>query len=164
MVAALYLTWHTLGSPRRSVDKMIRQINAGELPELAVRTNFEHELLVSEDGFAIGDFRDTTKSTGLMPWNAITEVWAYKLDLHSTDQVRLAITVEHAGRLEIHEEMKGFSTLCEALAERMPGFPSFWPWFSKITTPAFESCPTRLYPLAMIRAEQINERQNGASA
>ena len=148
VVVAFLLLRYWLRSPVRSVEKYIRQLETGERPDIPDRSDYEHEILLSEAGFIIRGFRDPSESTGLLPWQSITQVSAYKLDLVTTDQVRLSITFDHAGSIEAHEEMKGFTDLCEALAERVSGFPSFWTWITKVRTPAFETCLTRLYPPA----------------
>jgi hypothetical protein len=132
-------------SPVRRMEKLIRQIEAGKRPEIPVRTNYDHDLVLTEIGFEIRSLKKQPPDFVSVVWAHITEASAYKRDLFSHDQVCIEFTIDDETSIEIHEEMRGFCDLCERIPAVLPGALVFSSWYMKITTPAFEPCLTRLF-------------------
>lgn len=70
---------------------------------------------------------------------------AFKRDLWSTDRLCIAFRLGDEMFVEVHEEMKGWDALCEALPLNLPGALAWGEWFMDITTPAFEPNFTPLF-------------------
>jgi hypothetical protein len=72
-----------------------------------------------------------------MEWAWIEEIYAYKMDLFTTDMICLSL-ISTTGKLalEIHEEMAGYHDM-QAYLERMLPRYSASDWFSDIAFPAF---------------------------
>ena len=68
-------------------------------------------------------------------WSTVREVTAYKLDLITTDEVRLRLELDISPfSVEVAEEMEGFESFKSA-AERYFQFPEGW--WSQVIQPAF---------------------------
>jgi len=145
VVVALLFLRYWLHRPVRSVERLIRQIEAGERPNTPARTNYDFDLVLTDTGFEIRALKDQSGGVVKVDWGRITEASAYKRDLWSTDQVYIAFTMVDETFIEIHEEMRGFSELCERLPIALPGALVFSSWYMDITVPAFEPCLTRLF-------------------
>ncbi|HCN29942.1 MAG TPA: hypothetical protein DIT64_14610 [Verrucomicrobiales bacterium] len=144
-VVVLLLLRYWPRSPVRSVERFIRQIEAGERPEIPARTNYDHDLVLTDNGFEIRALKEQTADVVSVAWECVTEASAYKRDLWSTDQICIAFTMDNETFIEIHEEMRGFCDLCERLPAVLPGALAFGSWYQEITVPAFEPCLTRLF-------------------
>lgn len=142
---SLLLLRHWLHSPVRSVERFIRQIEAGERPDIPAQTNYDLDLVLTDDGFEIRALKGQTADIVSVAWERVTEASAYKRDLWSTDQICIAFTMNDDTFIEIHEEMRGFCELCERLPRALPGALAFGSWYQDITVPAFEPCLTRLF-------------------
>ena len=123
----------------------MQQIEAGERPDTPTRTNYDLDLVLTDAGFEIRALKDQSGGVVKVDWERITEASAFKRDLLATDQVCIAFTMVDGTFIEIHEEMRGFSELCEKLPTALPGALEFFSWYMDITTPAFETCLTRLF-------------------
>lgn len=70
-----------------------------------------------------------------VPWSAVREVAAYKVDLITTDEIRLRLDLNMSPfSIEVSEEMDGFESFKSA-AERLFQFPEGW--WSQVLQPAF---------------------------
>ena len=144
-VMGLFVLRWWITSPQRTVDRWLRQLKAGQKPKSPVKTDFDNDLVLTDDGFEIRPLKGQTDKVLQVVWRRVTEANAYKRDLWSTDQVCIAFTFDDETFVEIHEEMRGFATLCEQLPTVLPGALPFESWYMNITGPAFEPCLTRLY-------------------
>lgn len=132
-------------SPSRSIERVIKQLRAGERPHVPERTDWDFEIRLDPAGFAVVPIKNAAGSPTSLTWDSIVEATAFKRDLFSTDRVCIAFHSSNGSGVEVHEEMKGWSELCEALPVHLPGSPAWTDWFMKITTPAFELNPTLLF-------------------
>lgn len=145
VVVALLILRYWLRSPMRSVERFIRQIEAGERPDIPTRTNYDLDLVLTDIGFEIRALKGSTEDIVSVAWDRVTEASAYKRDLWSTDQIFIAFTMDDDTFIEIHQEMRGFCELCERLPTALPGALAFGSWYQDVAVPAFEPCLTRLF-------------------
>lgn len=102
-------------------------------------------ILVSSDGFRVG-----TADSDLVPWASVRRISTYKLDLLTTDEIRLL--VEYDGPLasmemQVSEEQLGFEQF-KSFVETYFRFPSNW--WGAVMKPPFERKESVLF----VRAEQ----------
>jgi hypothetical protein len=142
---AIFVLHRWMTSPSRAVARWLRQIEAGETPDLPVRTDFDFDLVQTDVGFEIRPLRGQTGEVVIATWQRVTEASAYKRDMWSTDQICIAFTLDDGTYVEIHEEMRGFADLCKHLPTALPGALPFESWYMDISVPAFETCLTRLF-------------------
>ncbi len=76
-------------------------------------------------------------------WQEIDKVTAYKIDLLSTDEIRLFVQAENGKQFEISESTKGWFQFVEKIKEKFPNISKTWE--IDITNPAFERKETELY-------------------
>jgi hypothetical protein len=67
-------------------------------------------------------------------WRDVEEIRTFKLDLLTTDDVRLAFRVSD-GWYELSEEHTGFMELSEAMRAKFPSIPE--DWYQEVMQPAF---------------------------
>jgi hypothetical protein len=134
-----------INSPSRKIDRYIEQLKAGEIPDIPERTEWDHEIALTSKGFTTIPLSNPSKSAVSVEWDSVVEATVFKRDLFSTDQVCIEFRLLDDSRVEVHEEMKGWSDLCDALPNYLPGAPPWTDWFMTITTPAFELNPTPLF-------------------
>lgn len=134
-----------INSPSRKVDRYIEQLRAGETPDIPERTEWDHEISLSSKAFTIVPLSDSSESPVSIEWSSVVEASAFKRDLFSTDRVCIAFRLTDDCEIEVHEEMKGWIELCDALPSNLPGAAAWTEWFMEITTPAFELNPTPLF-------------------
>jgi len=77
-----------------------------------------------------------------MRWDEIAKISAYKLDLLTTDEIRLVFVSHNGSSMEISEENEGFPELFEMLEGRIPGFVDGW---GSVMKPAFARNETVLF-------------------
>ncbi len=100
-------------------------------------------LVINATGFS---FRLADESTVQVDWAAIARVAAYKLDLFTTDEVRLEIVLPYAPyEVTVSEEQPGFGAVAAEMEKRL-NFPAGW--WEAVVTPAFQANETVLYPRA----------------
>jgi hypothetical protein len=145
VVFLILIAWRWMNSPARSVERYIEQLRAGERPHVPERTDWDFEIKLDSTGFAVASLKNGLGSMISINWDSIVEATAFKRDLWTTDRVCIAFHSSDGPGVEVHEEMKGWVELCEALPEHLPGSPQWSDWFMKITTPAFELNPTLLF-------------------
>src|SRR5437763_14260020 len=80
-------------------------------------------IALDPDGFR---FIDGERIVATVCWSDIVSIVAYKLDLFTTDEMRICFTIGQEGsRLEVSEEQPGFAVFLEALQARFP-LPANW--------------------------------------
>ena len=76
-------------------------------------------------------------------WDEIEAVEAYKIDLITTDEIRVLVSFGRPVKvLELSEEQDGFNAFIRT-AERKLSFPEGW--WERLVKPAFETCETTLF-------------------
>lgn len=145
VVILVLIAGRWISSPGRKIDRYIEQLRAGETPDVPERTDWDHEIFLNAKGFTIAPLSNSSESPITVEWSSVLEATAFKRDLFSTDRVCIAFRLVDDSEIEAHEEMKGWSELCEALPAYLPGAPAWTEWFMEITTPAFELNPTPLF-------------------
>lgn len=145
ILTMILIVWWRINSPSRKIDRYIEQLRAGETPDIFERTEWDHEISLGSNGFAIIPLSDSSESPISLEWDSVIQATAFKRDLFSTDRVCIAFRLTDESEVEVHEEMKGWTDLCDALPNHLPGAPSWTDWFMQITTPAFELNPTPLF-------------------
>jgi len=79
-------------------------------------------------------------------WKDVTQVMAFKRDCWSVDLICLEFELNGKMVVEVNEEMEGWKGLAEAMTAHLPGALAFSDWWEKVVSPAFEPCPTHIYP------------------
>jgi hypothetical protein len=93
------------------------------------------QLTMTPDGFAV--------SGQLVRWVDVTEIVGFKVDLFTTDEIRLRFQDSSGMPLaEISEEQPGFDAVS---AEMIARFPSTSHWHALLSKPAFARNETVLY-------------------
>ncbi|MFC5863896.1 hypothetical protein ACFPT7_16425 [Acidicapsa dinghuensis] len=87
---------------------------------------------------------DGSSRTVQLRWNAIERVNAFKRDIFAYDLICLAIFFEDQ-TIELDEQMEGWEPAVKALAEHLPGMPSYLNWWKQVAHPAFETSFTVLF-------------------
>lgn len=76
-------------------------------------------------------------------WDEIDAVRAYKIDLVTTDEIRILVGFVSSERLlELSEEQEGFEAFIR-IAEPKLSFPEGW--WERLVKPAFDKCETTLF-------------------
>jgi hypothetical protein len=100
---------------------------------------------VSSEGFRVG-----SAESRLVSWSSIRRISTYKIDLVTTDDIRLLIEYDAAlavMEVELSEEQPGFHQLKSAVENHFD-FPIGW--WEAVMKPPFEANQSVLY----VRAEQ----------
>ena len=145
ILIVILIAWRRINSPSGKIDRYIEQLRAGETPDIPERTEWDHEIALGSNGFKVTPLAASSESSISLEWDSVVQAMAYKRDLFSTDQVCIAFRLNDESEIEVHEEMKGWTELCDALPNHLPGAPPWTDWFMKITTPAFELNTTPLF-------------------
>jgi hypothetical protein len=101
---------------------------------MKARRGDEPAILVQSDGFTFGD--------QVIDWSDVNEISALKLDLLTTDEIRIVFGLRSGSFVEVSEEQLGFDALDSAMQTR---FPSTHGWFAQVSQPAFARNETILY-------------------
>jgi hypothetical protein len=145
IVFLILIARYRINLPSRSIERYIEQVRTGEQPHFPERTDWDFEIRLDPVGVAVVPIKNSAEPPSSLTWDSIIEATAFKRDLFSTDRVCIAFHSSNGSGVEVHEEMKGWIELCEALPDHLPGSPPWTDWFMKITTPAFELNPTLLF-------------------
>lgn len=79
-------------------------------------------------------------SPGELEWHQITEVYAFKKDCFTTDQIRILLGDCRQRRwIEATEDEDGFQELIAELPRRLPGCLSEEEWWRDVALPPFET-------------------------
>lgn len=93
---------------------------------------YSYKVIVESEGFAL---IGTGVERVYVPWLAVREVIAYKLDLITTDEVFLRFDLDiFPFSIEVSEEMEGFEDF-KATAEKRLQFSEGW--WSQVLQPPF---------------------------
>lgn len=106
------------------------------LPEKII--NVEGDFQYTQDSFALTRIAPET----FYKWNEIEEITANKLDLMTTDEVRLNISFSSMV-LTISEEMPGWPLFIEKLMNTLPGIAGDWE--EKVIETPFAANTTIIY-------------------
>ena len=94
-------------------------------------------LLLKSDGFCLSDSHPVC-----VRWASIRRILAYKLDLLTTDEVRIIFEQEGAPTIEISEEQPGFEQLMTVVDSHFR-FPD--DWWASLKNPPFVTNETTLF-------------------
>lgn len=110
-----------------------------------MRTQFSLRCYSDSDGVYLSFLENgIERQRQVLGWEEIEEVWAYKRDLFTVDQICLAIKGEDV-ELFVTEDISGWAELIAALPTGLPGCLPPEEWLSGVTHPAFEENLTLLY-------------------
>lgn len=90
-------------------------------------------VVITASGFAVGSVA--------VAWSTVSEVWAYKIDLVTTDEAFLQFLFDGQS-ISVSEEQPGFDNLAAAMAAV---FPSTAGWRGAVLQPPFDSSRRLLY-------------------
>jgi hypothetical protein len=101
----------------------------------------QREIRFDAAGFSVFEQEQRKVS---VPWSTVVEVFAYKVDLFSIDEICLGSRIDAAGTHEwVSEEFIGYRVFLEELGRRFPGIRTGW--FSDVAFPAFAENRTTLW-------------------
>ena len=85
-------------------------------------------------------------SSTQLEWQQITDVYAYKKDCFSMDQIRILLGDEVQRKwIEVTEHDEGYRELIAELPHHLPGCLSEEEWWRDVAMPPFETQWTQLY-------------------
>src|SRR5262245_37147535 len=97
----------------------------GKRPEVSLRTVANGIYVESSD----------SRAHRIIRWDDIDEIHAFKLDLGTIDEIRLAIH-DSSGWHELSEQDHGFMDVVAELQHRIPSIHELW--YLEVMLPAFE--------------------------
>jgi hypothetical protein len=101
----------------------------------------KREVRFDAEGFSV--FVEEEKK-GSVRWSDVVEVFAYKVDLFSVDQICIGFRVESAGTYWwVGEDDVGYREFLEELSRRFPGIRA--DWFTEVAHPAFAENRTTIW-------------------
>ena len=111
------------------------------------RGNTQASVQCDQEGFTlIVKKGEGAEQTQHLPWERVTEVFAYKRDCLSVDQMCLVLGSDDLEQwIEVTEDDEGYERLVEQLPKRVGGFPTPEEWWRKVALPPFETQWTQLY-------------------
>jgi hypothetical protein len=103
----------------------------------------EPVIRIVDDGFELVSPGDQS-TIALVRWRDVTRIHTYKIDLVTTDCIRLLFEF-NGGRapLQVSEEWRGFADLFAPLSAAFPSIPP--DWYVEVMKPAFETNRRILY-------------------
>jgi hypothetical protein len=117
--------------------KLIGRLTTRPWPE-------EPEIRLTEDGFVVARGEQTLFR---VRWPEVREVFAFKMDLFTTDCICLGFRVSDAGDFyRVDEEMPGYADLVEAVEVVYPDHNK--KWWSQVAFPAFAANRTTVWSRA----------------
>jgi hypothetical protein len=101
----------------------------------------QQEVKFDRDGFSV--FEESTPK-GRVLWSEVVEVFAYKLDLGTYDEMCIGFRIDADGtHWCVSEEFVGYQELIQKLRDKYPGIRD--DWFSTVAFPAFAPNRTTLW-------------------
>ncbi len=99
------------------------------------------EVKFDGDGFSV---LEEEKKSSRVRWSEVLEVFAYKMDLFTVDEICIGFRVDAAGAYcWVSEEFTGYRELLDEIKKRFPGIRE--DWFSTVAFPAFVENRTTLW-------------------
>ncbi len=133
---------------RTFISKMKRRLSR-DYPKREVRFDAE--------GFSV--FEDGENKSSVR-WTDAVEVFAYKVDLFSVDEIYIGFRVDAAGtHWWVSEAFTGYGKFMEELSRRFPGIRS--DWFSPVAFPAFVENRTTLWGEPWAPPQEVPNRPTG---
>jgi hypothetical protein len=101
----------------------------------------EARVVLTDGGFEVVQYGEVVCC---VRWSEVKEVFAFKLDLLTTDCICLGFRVSDAGDYcRVDEEMPGYAELVEAMPRALPGCKE--DWWSPVAFPAFATNLTTVW-------------------
>ena len=91
------------------------------------------------------DIHNTPQSIG---WSDFDQIYVFKRDRMTVDDICMAFDRDGCTVLEVNEETIGWRPLIAALPEYLEGVMDADEWFAKVVRPAFAPCTTLIYDAA----------------
>lgn len=105
------------------------------------RKQNELEIMVLENGFSV---IDGGKELIQIDWSQVLEIFAFKIDLLTTDCICLGFRISNGGDyFRVSEEMQGYRDLVKKIGEVFPDHDK--EWWSRVAFPAFATNYTRIW-------------------
>lgn len=102
----------------------------------------ERVIKIDEEGFSVVE--DGVRDNARCCWSAVLEVFAYKMDLFSYDEICIGFRIDAVGNYWwVGESYTGYEELLAELPKRYPGIRS--DWFPEVAHPAFVQNRTTLW-------------------
>jgi hypothetical protein len=79
-----------------------------------------------------------------LKWDQVANVFAYKRDLYSVDQICFVIECTDLG-IEVREGDEGYESLIAQMQRNIPGFPAQDQWWEGVALPPFAPNWTKIY-------------------
>ena len=79
-----------------------------------------------------------------LAWDQVANVFVYKRDLYSVDQICFVIEGTDF-RIEVREGDQGYENLTAQMQTYIPGFPAQDKWWETVVLPPFAMNWTRIY-------------------
>ncbi len=130
----------------RSVKEMLADYLAdckeGKTDPVSLEDSKFGTIEIVKDGFHLQMYQNGEKNT--IEWDEVSDIFAYKKDLGTTDMICLGWKLfRHDEMIETHEEMLGFSKLCDTMVDKFKKISISW--YMDVAFPAFETNLTRLW-------------------
>ena len=123
----------------RSWEQNLKALKAGRQPFGTTRRTARFQISFDSVGVSVSDVRSKGQETLRMRWEEVIEAQVFKRDLLAVDCIYLFLSGADGTGIELDEEMEGWTPLCEALPQRLPGCLPFHEWLWDVATPAFET-------------------------
>jgi hypothetical protein len=112
-----------------------------ELTKRMTRGSTRREVACDGEGFSV---LEGSVVRGRVLWSEVIEVFAYKMDLFSVDEICVGFRLDDSGtHCWVSEEFRGYKEVVEQLRMRFPGIRE--DWFSDVAFPAFAENRTTLW-------------------
>jgi hypothetical protein len=138
---------------KRYVDRIMTDIKAGKRPDR--ERKFNGEIHFDDNGFEAVPVRRQSLSAVTMRWDEVQKAVAFKLDLFTTDEIRILLAREDGSGCELSEDMKGWTEFVESLPKHLPGCQRLDEWIWKVASPAFETNTTEIFTRESTRLASV---------
>ena len=97
--------------------------------------------------------RDDGDEVIRLGWGQVANVFAYKRDLYSVDQICFVIECAEFG-IEVREGDEGYESVIAQMERKIPGFPARDQWWETVALPPFATNWTKIYSREKGEAQQ----------
>lgn len=125
--------------PDADWEQSVKALKAGRQPFGTTRRPARFQISFDSVGLSVSDVRSKRQETLRMRWDEVIEAQVFKRDLLAVDCIYLFLSGADGTGIELDEEMEGWTPICEALPQRLPGCMPFHEWLWDVATPAFET-------------------------